>query len=170
MKLNKILLGVAISTAASLALAAWSIDDDGFGFVGKGDVQTAFNWNNKALQQNASGVTFTYENVTKYLVVCEWSTGPDDKTHHTVSHKKKASIESSVAHLSRTNSNGKDGEITGFYLNGFSNLTEDGDIPEVGDPCPGNEGNGKKVLTVEPVGEATGGLYVNHGTKSVLLP
>ena len=33
----------------------------GKGFVGKGDVQTAFGWNNGDLQKNAAGVTFKYE-------------------------------------------------------------------------------------------------------------
>lgn len=47
----------------------------GAGFVGKGDVQTAFGWNNQALQANAADVTFSYNAVDTYSATCSWITG-----------------------------------------------------------------------------------------------
>jgi hypothetical protein len=45
--------------AASTAHASVTIDSTGRGFAGKGDVQTAFGWNNQKLQTNAGGLSFT---------------------------------------------------------------------------------------------------------------
>ena len=46
--------------SAGVASAAVTFDSDtGVGFVGKGDVQLAFGWNNTQLQKNAPGVAFS---------------------------------------------------------------------------------------------------------------
>src|SRR5262245_30977999 len=50
---------VASAFIVSTALGAATVNSDGTGFVPKGDVQTAFSWNNSDLQKKASGVTFT---------------------------------------------------------------------------------------------------------------
>jgi hypothetical protein len=171
MKLNKILFGVAMATAATVALAAWNIDEDGFGFVGKGDVQTAFNWNNKDLQNKAGDVSFTYNNLTAYGYVCEWTTGPDhNRTVHEVTRSRTAGINNNVAYDSRKNSSGKNGDITGFYLIGWGAVIEDneGEVPTVGDACPGNPGTGAVVTEVNE-GASTGGMYVHYkGTTAPL--
>jgi hypothetical protein len=52
---------VAIAALAVPAAASASVTVDpvtGIGFVGKGEVQTAFGWNNDVLQKNAFNVTF----------------------------------------------------------------------------------------------------------------
>jgi hypothetical protein len=58
MKLNfkaAIAVPALCAMLATAALAAVTFDvNTGFGFVGKGDVQLAFGWNNKALQTNAT--------------------------------------------------------------------------------------------------------------------
>jgi hypothetical protein len=41
----------------ALAFGAIIVDDEGIGFVGKGDVQTLFGWNNHALQACATSTT-----------------------------------------------------------------------------------------------------------------
>jgi hypothetical protein len=51
------LVALAIPVAAS---ASVTVNSNGTGFVGKGNVQTAFGWNNAALQANASGTTFSF--------------------------------------------------------------------------------------------------------------
>lgn len=57
MKSAKTLVALAAATLATVAIAAVTFDPvTGTGFVGKGDVQTAFGWNNQQLQQNADGV------------------------------------------------------------------------------------------------------------------
>jgi hypothetical protein len=50
---------LAVLAVPSVASASVAVDSGGYGFVGKGDVQVAFGWNNAALQKNASGVSFT---------------------------------------------------------------------------------------------------------------
>jgi hypothetical protein len=50
------LVALAIPTAA---MAAVTLNSDGTGFVGKGDVQTLFGWNNQMLQKNAESLVFT---------------------------------------------------------------------------------------------------------------
>jgi hypothetical protein len=55
-------VGVTVATLmlAPAANAAVTFNDTtGTGFVGKGDVQVAFGWNNKQLQTNATGVSFS---------------------------------------------------------------------------------------------------------------
>lgn len=40
------------------AFADWWINGDGTGFVGKGDVQSVYGWNDADMQANAGSVTF----------------------------------------------------------------------------------------------------------------
>jgi hypothetical protein len=65
MKNIKLVLGVAVCLAvAGVAYATVTIDlESGIGFVGKGDVQTIFGWNNSQLQANADSVQFRVEKV-----------------------------------------------------------------------------------------------------------
>src|SRR5918996_4693526 len=51
--LTAIVAAFAIGMTAAFALVTFD-PSTGTGFVGKGDVQTAFGWNNKQLQNNAS--------------------------------------------------------------------------------------------------------------------
>ena len=67
--------------AVSVAGAAVILNDDpatgefnGTGFVGKGDVQTPFGWNNKALQNNAAGVTFKWSSTEQRQQDCQTDT------------------------------------------------------------------------------------------------
>ena len=56
-------VGVTVATLmlAPAANAAVTFNETtGTGFVGKGDVQVAFGWNNKQLQTNATGVSFSF--------------------------------------------------------------------------------------------------------------
>lgn len=163
---------VAVSLAALPASAAVSFDSStGTGFVGKGDVQLAFGWNNQALQQNVSGVTFTYEATDTYAATCTWTTGEGtrgEKTHN-VDIPRSTSVNSTVAYESRKNSQQ---QITGFNLTGLGSSTVDGTIPMVGATCvAGPTGAGQDGIwtSVELTG-STGGLYVNYGGTAVALP
>ena len=57
-------VGATVATTLLLAPAASAAvtfnETNGTGFVGKGDVQVAFAWNNKQLQTNATGVSFSF--------------------------------------------------------------------------------------------------------------
>ena len=69
--MRKLILGLAavaaIATplaAATVANASVNIDSNGTGFIGKGDVQTAFSWNNAKMQTNHTKITFSGEQAT----------------------------------------------------------------------------------------------------------
>ena len=171
MRKNIMTAVAATAFAGSLALAAPATaavtfdPGTGTGFVGKGDVQLAFGWNNPQLQLNASGITFTYESEENYSAVCSWVTGENtrgEKTHN-VAHKKSTTVNSAVAFDARVRN-----QITGFNLTGFGVTTSTGSTPVVGEACPGNQGHDGTWSSIEQTGYS-GGLYVNHGEVSALL-
>lgn len=147
---------LAISIFSSSAFAAVTIDSEGYGFVGKGDVQSALGYNNKQLQDNAEKLVFTYESIDTYEIIVEWTTGEGnngEKTH-TVEHKRTATVSGAVAYNSRTQN-----QVSGFNLDGFSALNVEGvELPGIGDIFPGNSGH--KVKEVNLV-SSTSTLYVN---------
>src|SRR5688572_8608251 len=98
--------GAALAVVSTAAMASVSFDDTtGTGFVGKGDVQLAFGWNNKAAQDNAKSVVFSYEVEDTYDVTCEWVTvtgGPNSKTiFHDVTVPRHVKINSAVNYDAR---------------------------------------------------------------------
>lgn len=161
MKLLKMIAILGFAVAASAAHAEVTINPDGTGFVGKGDVQLAFGWNNAKLQDNASKVRFIYKATDTYIAVCTWLTGEGtrgEKTHN-VNHSTEAEVDTTVNSVARTNTQNV---VTGFNLTGFgTSTTETGEIPVVGGPCPGNQGHDGTWSAVTPVG-GTGGLYVTY--------
>ena len=139
-----IIAGMAVAMLAIIpAAASASVTLDpatGTGFVGKGDVQTAYGWNDQKLQLNASGVSFRYETTTDdtYSVTCEWDTGNKQIVHH--KQTKSSNLLDSIAYDlksgSRVNPNTK---VNGFNLTGIESTTtiaSSGDVPVVGQPCP----------------------------------
>jgi hypothetical protein len=167
---RKVLAALALALVSSVAVAAVTFDPEtGTGFVGKGDVQLAFGWNDAALQAKADGVTFSMEATTNYEAVCTFTTGEGtlgQKTHN-VPHTSGISIDSSVSSATRR---GPVGQVTGFNLLGFGTTSVDsGSIPVVGGPCPGNEGHGGIWTSVTQSGNGEGGLYVNYGDQKVLI-
>lgn len=160
-------LVAAISAVAAFASVTFD-PSTGTGFVGKGDVQLAFGWNNKGLQDNATAVTFTYDNTESYQYTCQWFTGPNN-TEHTVSHTTATGINAALDGDPRKTKGQQ--QFTGFILSGWvGNPNESGDpVPVVGDPCPGNQGNDSQIIAVTPLGSSGGGLYVHFNGTSVLL-
>jgi hypothetical protein len=154
----------AVLLSATAAVAAVTFNPEtGEGFVGKGDVQTAFGWNNKQLQTNASGVTFSYNATETFDAVCTWVTGEGtrgEKTHN-VTKERSATVNSSIAYDPRVKN-----QITGFNLTGLGTTTGD-PAPMVGDACSGGP-NGGNLTSVELV-SSSGGLYANYGDTSVLI-
>jgi hypothetical protein len=139
----------------------------GIGFVGKGDVQLAFGWNNNQLQKNAGGVTFFYDATTTYTAVCTFTTGEGTRGEkiHNVDHKTRTSVIATIAYDARVRN-----QITGFNLKGFGEtVTTGGAVPLVGDACMGNPGHEGTWSSVEQTG-SVGGLFVSHGGTSVALP
>lgn len=163
-------------TVATVAYAIVTFDPEtGTGFVGKGDVQLACGGNNAALQSYAEDVSFTWGVIENYDYVCEWYTGPSqNRTRHTVTRGSGVSVESEIAVEARQKDKQK--QFTGFELYGFGDTTSFGEVPEVGDPCPGNPGTGAVVISVELTSSTGENLFVNcpegspNAGNSVVLP
>jgi hypothetical protein len=148
-----------------------SMNPDGTGFVGKGDVQVVFGWNNKALQTNAAGVTFSYNSSDSYSAVCEFTTGEGTRGErvHEVTHRKTRSV-SSVLDGDPRQVKGQN-QFTGFILNGYIGepATTGGALPVLGGACPGNQGTDGTWTSVTFL-SSEGGLYATFGGVSHLLP
>jgi hypothetical protein len=166
-----ILATMLVVTLTVPALAAVTFDPAiGTGFVGKGDVQNSFQWNNADAQKNAQSISFTYKLVDTYEVTTQWYTTTGGKTPktitHTVNHEKDTTMNANVQYDARTHK-----QVDGFNLKGFGAYTETGFIPVVGDiwnPNSGTEDAGKPIIDVQLI-SSTGGLYVNFGTQSVMI-
>jgi hypothetical protein len=150
--MRKFIIAASIAALAVVPTVASAADFNaatGAGFVGKGEIQTPFGWNDQKLQSKAGGVTFTYDKTTAedWAVTCEWDTSSEQGKDHQVVIKhhearKSADVDAAVAYDvksgSRINANSK---VTGFKLMDKDNVivTSSGDvIPAVGDACLGN--------------------------------
>jgi hypothetical protein len=159
-------LGAGLVLAGAASASAYTMDSSGAGWVGKGEVQSAYGWNNKAMQDNVGGVTFVYDATATYEVVCEFD---NPGGHHVITQTKHTGVNATVSSDARNNSNGKQGPMTGWYLTGLGASTTDGTaLPAVGDGCPGNSGLGA-VTSVEQTSSGEGGLYaVWNGQRRLL--
>jgi hypothetical protein len=112
--------GLGLAVASSLAFGSVILNDDGTGWVGKGDVQTAFGWNNAAAQKNVNAVSFSFQQTSTYDAVCVWTTGEGTRGEHIhhVTHTSSVAINSTVAYEAR-----KTGQWTGYFLTGFGATT-----------------------------------------------
>lgn len=159
---KKSLLAIAACAAVgATAYAAIDIDEDGFGFVGKGDVQLALGMNNKALQSAVAagkiGFTVESEVVTEVTWICTNSNNDNIRMRERTTTTTISGVLSSEAR------DGKN-QFTGFHINGFDGDTEESTTSEgnVLNSCP----SGPWSLTT-PAGDpelvsSTGGLYVNE--------
>jgi hypothetical protein len=110
---------VAVSIVAGVlltgtALAAVTFDPaTGAGFVGKGDVQDVFGWNNKGLQDNAGAVQFqaASEVVTEVSWICTNSNNQQTQERARTTTTTVEGVVSSVGRLKN--------QITGFNLLGY---------------------------------------------------
>lgn len=154
--------------ASAVAFASVTFDPaTGTGFVGKGDVQLAFGWNNQALQQNASGLTFSYLAEEHYKFDCTFTVevGKDKvREPRTQNRGKESSVDANVAFDAR-----RSNQITGFNLTGFGAVTTTGEAPENGGSCPGGQFNDGVISNVELVSSTGGGLRVLSNGISVPL-
>ena len=157
----------ALTITSTMALAAVTVDANGVGFVGKGDVQLAFGWNNAAAQRNANAVSFHSQSSTDYSAVCTWTTGEGTRGErtHNVSHNRSTAVLSSIASDPR-----KTGQWTGYNLNGFGAVTTSGDpVPVEGGACMGNAGHGGIWSSVTELGSSGEGLFVTYNGVSVQI-
>jgi len=114
---------------ASSANAAVHVDEEGIGFVGKGDIQSVFNWNNSMLQENAHLIQFKFSRAGTVSWVCE---GVNAAGVTIRSDRRNEDIGAStyVAYDARRN---RTGQITGFLLVGLiENSTTQNEIGSCG--------------------------------------
>ncbi len=158
---------IAIASLLALAIPAAGIAsvavDNGVGYVGKGDVQTALGWNNAAFDKGAGSLKFTVSG--EKLVVDYPMTCFDLNSGSIVSGGHRLIVQPGTSAIEATpvlNGNGK--QITGFKLTGkstgFTNVgnrvVRDTGCAE-GSVLFMNEGTPAQPNTVS----ITGGLQVN---------
>jgi hypothetical protein len=136
--------GGGSDTGLDATAKAWTVDADGWGFVGKGDVQLALGWNNKQLQDNANNVTFRAVSTTVSEVswTCTNSNNQNEQQRERTTTTTAQGVLSSVAR--------ERNQITGFNLTGYSSTSSSGstsDGPQL-NSCP----SGPWALTV-PAGD-----------------
>jgi hypothetical protein len=140
----------------------------GGGFVGKGDVQLVFGWNNKALQDNAGSVQFQInaEVVTEVSWTCTNSNNENEQIRERTTTTSTQGVLSSVAR--------ERNQITGFNLLGYDGPPTIGASTTEGPPlnsCP----SGPWSLTT-PAGDpevvsSSGGVQVSiNGTDWFNFP
>lgn len=161
-------IAAVLGTAMSVYAAVTFSPATGAGFVGKGDVQTAFGWNNSTLQLNGAAVSFSFEETTNYKGICSWITGEGTRGEqpHNVPHTRKTRVRAEVVYDTRQNNQKY---ITGYILTGMDEETETQAKPEIGDACLGIGTNGKwTTVDVDP-DSSLAGLYVTFGNQTVLI-
>ena len=152
---------------ATTAFASVTFDQNtGTGFVGKGEVQSVFRWNNYAAQQQANNVLFSYNSSSSYDVTIEFETGnpanPLGTTHYVVNQNKATSVIGSVDAR-------KNGQYSGWNLTGLGTPTVSGDpLPSIGDGCPNGTLATCHVTAVTLI-SSTGGLFVTWHDNTVQL-
>jgi hypothetical protein len=171
MRKMMIAAAAALVTVSTAALATVDVDDLGNGFVGKGDVQLKYGWNDQALQTKAAGVSFFVNVDEEYKYDCTFTVevGGKVKTQEpqTTRRGKTVKVNSGVAYDARINAKSK---ITGFNLNGFGeDISATGTVPVDGGSCPGGP-LGDGVISNVELNDTTGGLFVSYDGKSFPLP
>jgi hypothetical protein len=154
-----VVLAAVLVLVVSAVSAAVTFDaETGTGFVGKGDVQLVFGWNNKGLQDNAAGVTFSYEETGTFTVVCS-------RVHNVHGYQEQTFNNKIIGILSEVEyelRNNKQGQITGFLLHGFG-------AEEVsGEGCPSGWPTEVSRTPNEGAGSVVG-LFAHHGDDSVKI-
>jgi hypothetical protein len=115
---------VALLITATMAFAAVTFDPvTGVGFVGKGDVQSVYDWNNKDLQDKHLSVQFRVKSTVGTEVSWTCTKSSPQEIVQERSGTTTTSIQGLVSSTARERN-----QITGFILNGYY-----GD-PNIGDP------------------------------------
>lgn len=159
------LLAAAAATTllASAAHAAWNIDPaTGTGFVGKGDVQLVYGWNNRQLNTNAGSISFEYSSttVTETTWTCDRDAGPQTSERSNRVRERTQGVLNSIVRDNKTL------QITGFNLTGFNGAVTEKTVengPDVGS-CP-NGWTAIDIVEGEPTTTGSG-LYVRFNGGS----
>jgi hypothetical protein len=160
-KKSSFLLGALTFTGVVLAVV--NLDpSSGAGWVGKGDVQLAYGFNDKTMQSNFDKITFLVEQQSTVTAVCVFqkTTGQGTSTE-TKSMTNARNLSSNPDGDPRLKNNSS--RFTGYYLQGYTGgwTASNGDVmPVVGGACTG-EGNPGTYSTVTSVVTQTK-LFASH--------
>lgn len=170
MRKMMIAAAAALATVSTAALAIVTFDyGSGTGFVGKGDVQLKYGWNDQALQSKAGGVSFFVAKQEEYKFDCTFTVevGREKvREPRTQNRGSTVAVNSSISFETRKNAQSK---ITGFTLIGLgAETSSDGAVPVEGGRCPGGQFNDGVISDVE-LNSSEGGLFVKHTEGTYLL-
>jgi hypothetical protein len=110
---------VSLSITLLTAYAAWTVDIDGYGFVGKGDVQLLYGWSNTQLQKNADKLQFRSE--VSSSIDQEWiclkvmNNGTEQVTER--NNTEVTTVKGLTSNVTRVKN-----QITGFNLTGLAQV------------------------------------------------
>ena len=150
---------VAMLVAAGAAFAAYTFDPaTGTGFVGKGDVQLIYGYNNQQLQTNASKIDFRAITTSETSWTCSRpAPTPQDPNREITQQRNNTTTAQGLATtVARETSKGKNGPVTGFNLTGYDSpptvIASDGPATA---SCPASPSGftfdeGSQVTTTEP--------------------
>lgn len=146
------------------AAAATFDSSTGVGFVGKGDIQSLYGWNNQTLQAQADSVAFRYE--AEAVLSTEWEcTNPNTGNETVKTTTVTTTIRNGVSNVTRVRN-----QVTGFILTGWrppyvnNTVTAPNIAPGT---CPGTS-----TLTGGPTpteNSSSAGLFASDGTGWQLL-
>jgi hypothetical protein len=114
----------ATALAAAPAFAEVNVDEYGFGFIGKGDVQLAFDWNDAALQANADALSFSMRGNS---TTTTWDCIHTNPAGHVVRNPRNNTTSTSglLLHEARRNPQNR---VTGFFALGFDPEASSGTV------------------------------------------
>lgn len=113
---TKLLTLASVLALSFAANASVTYDEEGVGFVGKGDVQSLFGWNNHELQANAEFVQFR---MISPGGSASWKCSGINPGGNTVTNTKGVESLAMNANVSMDARKNRAGQVTGFLLNGF---------------------------------------------------
>jgi hypothetical protein len=150
-------IGIFALTFAVVSAAVTFDPATGTGFVGKGDVQNVYGWNNPQLQANANNVQFRVQ--SEIVTETSWTCTNESNQNEQVRERTTTStVQGVVTSVARERN-----QVTGFYISGYAGepvVDSSTDGPQL-NSCP----SGPWTLT-EPAGEpevvsSTGGVQVS---------
>jgi hypothetical protein len=111
---TKIAIVASALTLSALANAAVTYDENGVGFVGKGDVQSIYDWNNSMFQDNHEDVRFQMVSGGGTTWKCS-GLNPAGKLVIQTKGSDSEELDFEVGYDARKN---RQGQVTGFILTG----------------------------------------------------
>ncbi len=132
MKKYAFALAAAASSVALIAgpASAYTLNGDGTGFVGKGEVQGVLSLNNAQVQSTAVSFTTSATDTNAWSCTREWVT-PQGKEQETVQQRNNVTTVTGVVSSTARLKN----QITGYNLLGYTSSSPSTDGPATGS-CP----------------------------------